>query len=628
MTHNLLISVITPSFNSGSTIERAIASVAAQDYPHWEHIVIDGGSADSTVDTLKKYPRVEWISECDKGQADAMNKGFVRSRGDIIVYLNADDYFFPGAFSSVMAAFTAGAFFVVGNVLIKSPRLNAEFLNTPRITLEGMLRHWEPNAFCHNPVGYFYTRAVQETCPFNINNHATMDLEFLLDSAAHFPFTKVEYTLGCFEDGMTTKTHHTQVQFDYWQPKTFPYLDKHVDQLPTPQREQYLADRRAGYAQKQAESNWRAKQEGWTAEPTKKTHPSVSVIIPAYNCQAFVCRAIDSVLAQDIAPLEVLVINDCSSDDTEYVVKERYAAEPRVKVVRHAENKKQGASRNTGLSIATGDYIFFLDADDWIEPHALSTLRALAIQYDAEIVACGVRNVWSNGAKAPYHAHAFACEGGYEALWYLAEYYIGTIVWNKLYNRSFLVDNSLQFLENYWHEDVIFSMKAAANCKNYLSIDDVYINYYHNNESTTHTNPTPLHLASYLRMWPDIDNFGDELGLKRSMEGKKLLKTLLKNHASADMMPKLCRYLSLTSPEELDAHIEWACTNIFGSHGFAVADALGALLTYRENKSCSKPSYKILLRRLASCPSMRALYSSLPISIISKLERLKKRCFM
>lgn len=131
------ISVITPSFNSREVIERAVQSVLVQDYTCWEHVIVDGGSTDGTIDLLKKYPHLKWISEKDRGQADAMNKGFSLSTGDIIVYLNADDYFLPGAFSAVMAVFEKGASFVVGNVLVMSPRLGTEFINTPRTTLDG-----------------------------------------------------------------------------------------------------------------------------------------------------------------------------------------------------------------------------------------------------------------------------------------------------------------------------------------------------------------------------------------------------------------------------------------------------------------------------------------------------------
>jgi glycosyltransferase involved in cell wall biosynthesis len=190
-----------------------------------------------------------------------MNKGFARSKGEVVVYLNADDYFFPGAFSAVAPEFEKGAKFVVGNVLIKSERLGAEFINTPRITLEGMMRHWEPNAFCHNPVGYFYRREVQEICPFNTGNYSTMDLEFLLDAASRFPFVKVEHTLGCYMDSLNTKTHITQIKEDYWRPATFPYVDAYLVRLAPEERQSFLADREVGYAACQAEFNYRRKLE-------------------------------------------------------------------------------------------------------------------------------------------------------------------------------------------------------------------------------------------------------------------------------------------------------------------------------------------------------------------------------
>jgi len=572
----MLISVITPSFNSGDFIERAITSVAEQDYTNWEHIVVDGGSTDETLDILKKYPHVRWISEQDNGQADAMNKGFARSKGDIVVYLNADDYFSPGAFSVVVSEFKKGASFVVGNVLIKSARLGSEFLNTPRITLEGMLHHWEPNAFCHNPVGYFYLREVQEKCPFNAANYATMDLEFLLDAAANYPFTKVEYTLGCFIDGLKTKTHQTQIQHDYWQPATFPYLDRHIARLAAEEREHYLAARRAGYARQQAGANQRRRQEGAALSPIP-AGARVSVIIPAYNCREYICRAVDSVLRQDVPSLEILIVDDASPDDVVDVVTQRYGGDERIKLIRHAENKKLGAARNTGLTHASGDYVFFLDADDWLEPGALKALLSISSHYDAEIVACGVQKAFANGATEPYHAYAFACQGGKEALWYLAEYYIGSIAWNKLYRKDFLVENKLLFLEKYYHEDVIFSMRSAASCKKYMSINDIYVNYFQNENSITHVVPTPLHLASFLRMWFDIDRFAEVYNLKHDEDGTLLLKKLLYQHASRDMMRKIMRYIQVASKEQYGNDIKYSCENIFPGHKEMAEDILKSI---------------------------------------------------
>jgi glycosyltransferase involved in cell wall biosynthesis len=97
--NNPLVSIITPSYNQADYIEQTILSVQSQDYPHIEHIVVDGGSTDGTVEILKKYPHLKWTSEKDKGQSDAINKGFKRAQGEIIGWLNSDDLYEAGAIS-------------------------------------------------------------------------------------------------------------------------------------------------------------------------------------------------------------------------------------------------------------------------------------------------------------------------------------------------------------------------------------------------------------------------------------------------------------------------------------------------------------------------------------------------
>ena len=95
------ISIVTPSFNQGPFIGDAIKSVLNQHFDDFEHIIIDGGSTDGTVEVLKSYPHLKWVSEPDEGQSDALNKGFLRATGDVIGWLNADDTYRPGTFREV-----------------------------------------------------------------------------------------------------------------------------------------------------------------------------------------------------------------------------------------------------------------------------------------------------------------------------------------------------------------------------------------------------------------------------------------------------------------------------------------------------------------------------------------------
>ena len=101
------ISIVTPCLDSASTIAATIESVLRQDYTNWEHIVHDGGSKDDTPAVVKRFPRAIWVSEKDAGHYDAMNKGIARATGDVVVILNADDCFRPGALRAVAEAFQA-----------------------------------------------------------------------------------------------------------------------------------------------------------------------------------------------------------------------------------------------------------------------------------------------------------------------------------------------------------------------------------------------------------------------------------------------------------------------------------------------------------------------------------------
>jgi glycosyltransferase involved in cell wall biosynthesis len=113
----LSLTVITPSLNQGQYIERTIRSVLDQQYPDLEYLVVDGGSTDQSVEVIQRYADqlAWWVSEPDNGQTDALNKALERATGDVVVYINSDDYFLPGAFATALGALEqSDASWVVG----------------------------------------------------------------------------------------------------------------------------------------------------------------------------------------------------------------------------------------------------------------------------------------------------------------------------------------------------------------------------------------------------------------------------------------------------------------------------------------------------------------------------------
>ena len=172
------ISIITPSFNQGLYLEKTIDSVLSQNYPKLEYIIIDGGSNDNSINIIKKYEKhlTYWVSELDSGQSEAINKGFKKATGDIINWINSDDYYEKDTFKTVAEAFVDPNTQVLcgrGNIINEA----GEFIRHSRGTdvYEGNL---------HKTIGWarmdqpetFFRRSVLEKI-----GYLRQDLHYLMD---------------------------------------------------------------------------------------------------------------------------------------------------------------------------------------------------------------------------------------------------------------------------------------------------------------------------------------------------------------------------------------------------------------------------------------------------------------
>ena len=139
-----LVSIVTPSYNQAPFLEQTIQSVLEQEYPHMEYIVVDGGSTDNSVDVIHKYADqlAYWISERDSGQAEAINKGFARANGDIVAWLNSDDYYLQNTITSVVRCFEQNpdALMIYGDMLaVDGNDQTINILKYKQLSLEDLL---------------------------------------------------------------------------------------------------------------------------------------------------------------------------------------------------------------------------------------------------------------------------------------------------------------------------------------------------------------------------------------------------------------------------------------------------------------------------------------------------------
>lgn len=190
------ISVITPSYNQGRFIEKTIQSVLNQDVSCLEYMVVDGGSTDETVSILKRYEgRFCWVSEKDKGQADAINKGIRATTGDIVGYLNSDDVYYPGALNAVSSFFEENpeADVVYGDA--DHIDLNGEVI-APYDTEDWDYHRLKEICYLCQPAVFVRRRLIDKAGLFDASLQYCMDYEYWLRLGAVIPFARLHKKLA------------------------------------------------------------------------------------------------------------------------------------------------------------------------------------------------------------------------------------------------------------------------------------------------------------------------------------------------------------------------------------------------------------------------------------------------
>lgn len=181
---------------------------------------------------------------------------------------------------------------------------------------------------------------------------------------------------------------------------------------------------------------------------------TISVIIPVYNVVHYLDKCLDSVVNQTFQDLEIICVNDCSTDNSQEVIQKWMSWDTRIRLVSLDKNSGLSAARNAGLDVASGKYVYFLDSDDWIDPHYLETMLMMAEKSGSEMVLnTNILAVYEEELKAPWRAALY--DGEYwERVCAVNKKCYNSVAW--LFRRAFLTRNCLRYPEGYLFEDSYF----------------------------------------------------------------------------------------------------------------------------------------------------------------------------
>lgn len=221
------------------------------------------------------------------------------------------------------------------------------------------------------------------------------------------------------------------------------------------------------------------------AIPAERQMEKISVIVTVYNIERYLERAVDSILSQTYRKLEIILVDD-GSTDTSGALCDGYAKKDKRVIVIHQENGGAYSARNAGLAAASGELVTFVDGDDWIDPGMYETLVSAMREKDADLAVCRYRKVFDGNTDDRSTPLAAVFDGQELLAKYLEEdekWLIQTAVWNKLWRRK--LSEGLAFPRSIY-EDMYFTIRLLARSEKSIYLDTALYNYYCSRaESTT-----------------------------------------------------------------------------------------------------------------------------------------------
>lgn len=265
----------------------------------------------------------------------------------------------------------------------------------------------------------------------------------------------------------------------------------------------------------------------------------LSIVIPVYNVELYIAKCLDSCLQQDIMAdeYEIIVVNDGSPDKSVAIINDYLQRFPNVRLV-NRENGGLSAARNTGLKEAKGEYVWFVDSDDWIEPNVLKHLTDKAYKEKLDVLCFNLQLVFPNGHIEQYNVSAKDNGSVYNGADFIIKIGMPPAAWAALYKRDFLEKNLICFYEGILHEDQEFTPRAYCLAERIAFIDYVVYNYNQREGGIMKSRQSERKCRDLLTVADSLYTFTQR---RRNMLHQEAYWTLM-NHVSFALSQSLANY--------------------------------------------------------------------------------------
>lgn len=257
----------------------------------------------------------------------------------------------------------------------------------------------------------------------------------------------------------------------------------------------------------------------------------VSVIIPVYNTSKYLKECLDSLINQTLSDIEIICVDDGSTDMSLEILNDYAAKDQRVKILSQ-ENQGQSVARNFGIKVAKGEYIGFIDSDDWADYHMFENLYNNAKTYDSDISMCSItlcdEKTGEYTTNDPYltldlfpeslENRSFTYKNTLDFI-----FRICVVPWNKIFRREFLINNGLSFIEGLNFEDNVFNLQTIVEAKNISLIKEPLVYYRRASETSYTFGKSEYKKLDFFKIFEIEEKFLKEKGLYQDLEDYFLL---------------------------------------------------------------------------------------------------------